>query len=204
MEMPKTLKNIMNLSHAKALRRSRELLNVTRAELGRRMGLSYKAIEKYESGRATLDEKKINKILLALNLERAQYEKIRRGKGIGIRRKIKTVCTNQDRRSYKKIITKEIRVLKILRQMKNLSQDQASFVCGYSRPTIGHIENGRMELPENRIKHIVSCYGYSFVKFEELMKEEILRDKIIESCTKKILLLSEEKLKMVQTLLLNL
>lgn len=66
--------------------------------------------------------------------------------------------------------------LKILRQMKSLTQDQALSICGYSRPSVGHIENGRIEIPMERIGHIVTSYGYQFSKFEELMKEEILRD----------------------------
>ena len=51
-----TLKDKINLSHAKALRRSREQLKVTRIELARRLNLSPKAVEKYESGRAIIDE----------------------------------------------------------------------------------------------------------------------------------------------------
>lgn len=199
-----TLRNKINLSHAKALRRSRELLKVTRQELGIRLGLTLKAVEKYENGRAIIDEEKICNVLKVLNLKRLDYEKIRRGKGIGLRKKVKVVCTNQQRRSYQRVISKEVRVLKILREMNNLTQDQASSICGYSRPTIGHIENGRIEIPIDRIKHIVSSYGYCFSKFEELMKEEILRDEVIKICTQKIITLSEEKLKMVQSLLTNL
>jgi transcriptional regulator with XRE-family HTH domain len=198
-----TLKNKINLSHAKALRRSRELLKVTRHELGHRLGLSLKAIEKYESGRAIIDEKKLQNVLEALNLNHGDYEKIRRGKGIGLKKKQKTVHSNQERRSYRRVITKEVRVLKILRQMKSLTQDQASSICGYSRPSVGHIENGRIEIPMERIRHIVASYGYQFSKFEELMKEEVLRDEIIESCSQKLISLPEDKLKIVQSVLAN-
>src|SRR5690606_22000837 len=134
----------INLSHAKALKRARELMKVTRVEMARRLNLSLEAIKKYEKGGSVLDEKKIQKYLKALYLTDEDYQKIKRGKGISRNRKKKTVFTNQERRSYQRIITKEVRVLKILRQMKNLSQDQASSVCGYSRPSIGHIENGRI------------------------------------------------------------
>jgi transcriptional regulator with XRE-family HTH domain len=199
-----TLKDKINLSHAKALRRSRELLKVTRNELGDRLGLSFKAIQKYESGRALMDEEKLQNILAALQLTRPQYEKIRKGKGIGLKRKAKTFHSNAERRSYKRVITKEVRVLKILRLMSSLTQDQASAVCGYSRPSIGHIENGRIEIPIDRLRHIVTSYGISFSKFEELMQEETLRDELIEFCYQKILNLSEPKLKLVHTMLINL
>jgi transcriptional regulator with XRE-family HTH domain len=99
--------------------------------------------------------------------------------------------TNNDRRSYQRIITKEVRVLRALRRMEKLSQDQASSICGYSRPTISHIE-----IPLSRIRHIVLSYWFEFRKFEELMKEEVLRDEVIELCHERMLRLSEEKLKL--------
>lgn len=199
-----TLKNRINLSHAKAIRRSRELLKLTRKEVGLRLGISFQAVEKYESGRAVIDEEKLEKILLALKLSVEEYEKIRKGKGIGLKKKMKTVSSNQDRRSYKRIITKEVRVLKILRLMRNLTQDQASAVCGYSRPSIGHIENGRIEVDLDRTQHIVYSYGLEMSEFYRLMKEEVLRDEVIEDCYLKMMTLPEDKLKLVQSVIKNL
>ncbi len=195
-----TLKDKINLSHAKALRRSREQLKVTRIELARRLNLSPKAIEKYESGRAIIDKEKLRSILKALDLEHEDFEKIRRGKGCGLKKKKKTVFTNQERRSYRRNITKEVKVLRILRQMKNLSQDQASSVCGYSRPSIGHIENGRIELDQDRIRNVVECYGHPISAFERLMKEELIRDEVYKNILEKMKNLSEEKLKLVNSL----
>jgi transcriptional regulator with XRE-family HTH domain len=199
-----SLKDKINLSHAKALRQSRELVKVTRLQLAQRLNLSPKTIEKYESGRAIIDDEKIQSVLRQLELKREDYEKIRKGKGIGLKRKQKSVLSNTDRRSYMRIITKEVRVLKILRQMKNLSQDQASAICGYSRPSIGHIENGRITLDQNRIQHILHFYGYSVSEFDRLMREEILRDEIIKEAIAKMNCLSEEKLKIVSSLLKSL
>jgi hypothetical protein len=52
--------------------------------------------------------------------------------------------------------------------MKNLTQDQASAVCGYSRTSIGHIENGRITLDQNRIEHIIASYGCAPKEFDRL------------------------------------
>jgi len=196
-----TLKEKINLSHAKALKRARELMKVTRVEMARRLNLSLEAIKKYEKGGAIIDEKKIQKYLEVLDLTMDDYQKIKKGKGISRNRKKKTVFTNQERRSYQRIITKEVRVLKILRQMKNLSQDQASSVCGYSRPSIGHIENGRITLDQNRIEHIVESYGLPMGEFHRLMKEEIIRDELLNSSFKIMKQLPEDKLKIVSGLL---
>ena len=78
------------------------------------------------------------------------------------RKTTKTVLGNSDRRSYQKKITKECRILRSMRRMRKFSQDKASKICGYSRATIGHIENGRIELSEARIRFIVESYGYAF------------------------------------------
>lgn len=201
---PATLKEKMNLSNAKALRRAREMMKVTRLQMATKLSLSLEAIKKYESGRALIDEEKINKWLLSLELTQEDFKKIKKGKGIPRGRKVKKVISNSDRRSYQRIITKEVRVLKILRQMKNLTQDQASAVCGYSRPSIGHIENGRITLDESRIVHIVESYGHSIILFNQLMKEEILRDDILKICSDKLILLTDEKLKLVYKMILNL
>jgi transcriptional regulator with XRE-family HTH domain len=85
--------------------------------------------------------------------------------------------------------------------MKNLSQDHASSVCGYSRPSIGHIENGRIELDQDRIQHIVESYGHSLSEFERLMKEDVLRDEILDAAIEKMKFLPEEKLKLVCSLI---
>jgi len=199
-----TLKDKINLSHAKALRRSREQLKVTRIELARRLNLSPKAVEKYESGRAVINEEKINKWLQALEITHEHYLRIKKGKGIPRGRKIKTVIQNSQRRSYQRIITKEVRVLKILRQMKNLTQDQASAVCGYSRPSIGHIENGRISLDKTRIEHIIESYGFKIYEFERQMKEEVLRDEVLKDCYDKLSLLPNDKMRLVHSMIVGL
>ena len=51
----------INLSNAKALKRAREVMKVTRIQLSSRLNLSLEAIKKYESGRALIDEEKIQK-----------------------------------------------------------------------------------------------------------------------------------------------
>ena len=195
----------MNLSNAKALRRARELLKVTRNLLADSLKLTDKLIEKYENGRVQLDEEKILTVLKALDLSWEEFKKIKRGKGLGSRKlKQKTVLVNADRRSYRKVITKEVKVLKTLRKMRKLSQDQASALCGYSRPSIGHIENGRIEVDIDRAHHIVSSYGLEMDEFYRLMKEEVLRDEVMESCYSKMMNLTEDKLKLIQSVLENL
>jgi transcriptional regulator with XRE-family HTH domain len=196
-------KNVVK-SNLRAIRIAREKLGITRYQLAASMGVTYKTIEKIENGRLPLSEERMNEILNLLGLDLKRLKRIKKSGVVVPKLKEKTVLSNSQRRSYRRVITKEVRVLKLLRQMKKIPQDKASALCGYSRPSIGHIENGRIEIPLSRIRHIVSCYGIEFEKFEELMKEEVLRDEIIEACQDKLLRLPEAKLKLVQSVLANL
>ena len=199
--MRKTAQEIHNLSNGKALKRARELRKLSRIELARMLDLSPKTIEKYENGRKKIEKEDVKLFMKALNLTTEQFKKIKKGKGCGVNKKSKKVVENTDRRSYQKLITKECKVLKSLRRMKRISQDDASKLCGYSRPTIGHIENGRIELSKERIKHIVKSYGYDHINFEKEYEKNEHRDEIIEKCINKLIMLSEEKLNTIKTIL---
>ena len=187
----------------RAIRLAREKLGISRYEMADSLGLTYKAVEKIENGRMPLSPERKAEILNLLGLDEYRLKRIKKAGVVIPKQKNKSVFENTQRRSYRRVITKEVRVLKLLRMMKKLPQDKASALCKYSRPTIGHIENGRIEVPLSRIRHIVSSYGYEFSKFEAFMKEEVLRDEIIEACTQKLLTLPEDKLKLVQSVLAN-
>lgn len=199
-----TQKNIINLSNAKALRRAREMLKLTRNDLAKLLNCSYKLVEKYENARVNIDEERLKKILGVMNLSTEEFKKIKRGKNICSVRREKIVVSNQQRRSYKRVITKEVKTLKTMRLMKKLTQDQASALCGYSRPSIGHIENGRIELDTERIKHIVKSYGGSLDEYYHLLKESIPRDEIIRECDDILMRLGDEKLSLAYNLIKNL
>lgn len=199
-----TLSNMerMNLSNAKALKRAREQLKVKRTELAQRLNLSLKSVERIENGEAPLSEEKITKILSALNIGTEEFKRAKKGRSLKPpQKREKVVQENAQRRSYQRIITKEVQAIRALRKMKEISQDQASSVCGYSRPSIGHLENGRIELDQERIFHIVSSYGFEMSEFHRLMNEEVLRDEVLDICYRKMVSLPESKLRLIQSLL---
>lgn len=201
-----TLSNMerMNLSNAKSLRRAREQLKVTKVELARKLDVSVKTIDRLESGDGPLTDDKIKGVLNALGISSEEFLRVKKGRGpLSQRKREKLVTENALRRSYKKVITKEVQVLKTLRKMKAISQDQASSLSGYSRPSIGHIENGRIELDQDRITHIVSSYGFEMSEFQRLMGEEVLRDEVLDECLSKMMGLTEDKLKLIQSLLMT-
>ena len=202
--MTKTTKEIINNANVRALKRARLELALSRKDLAKRLGVSQKAIEKYENGRDLLSEQRLSKILDALEITPSQFLRIKRGKNfLPAKKREKKVLKNSDRRSYQKNITKECEVLRSMRKMKGISQDDASKLCGYSRATIGHIENGRIEISKSRIMHILACYGFDYSEFEENMKRDTQRDKIISKCNKILSCLNNTQLDMIEQLLLN-
>jgi len=184
----------------------RHELGLTLKEAGQKLNLSEKTIGAIENGRISLDQKRIEKIVHSYELNLMDFTRSKRiikkdGIKLRPRKRVIHVLSNHDRRSYQRLITKECRILKSMRRIKKLSQDDASKLCGYSRPTIGHIENGRIELSKERITHIVKCYGYEEKDFEDNLNKSELRDEIIDFCVGKIEQLSDEKLILVQGIL---
>lgn len=176
------------------------------AEAALPLGIKSKALGHIENGRVSLTDERVKQILEVWGLH--YHDFIRAKKMMKDERRnrpkrkiIRTVLSNNDRRSYQRIITKEVRILKILRKMKKLTQDKASSICGYSRPTIGHIENGRIEILKERIEHIVMAYGFEMKEFNEMLASDVLRDEVSGKCMDKINKLSVEKLKIIQNLL---
>lgn len=202
--MIKTTKEIINHANVRALKRARVELALSRKDLALRLGVSPKAIEKYENSRDLLSEKRLSNILEALGITPYQFLRIKRGRNLlPVQKREKKVLKNSDRRSYQKNITKECETLRSMRKMKGISQDDASKLCGYSRTTIGHIENGRIELSKSRILHILACYGCDYLEFEENMRRDTQRDEIISKCCKILSYLSNGQLDMIEQLLLN-
>lgn len=194
----------MNLSNSKALRRAREHLRLTKVELAQRMKLSAKSIERAETGDMALSEERLGVFLTALGIGMDQFLRVKKGRSLfPPKKRERLVVENIQRRSYRKQITKEVKVLRVLREKRGLSQDQASSVCRYSRPSIGHIENGRIELDRERINHIVLSYGFALTEFDRMMGEDVLRDEILRKCFERMNSLSEEKLKVIQSLLMT-
>ena len=189
-----------------ALRKARELKALSRKQASVLLGISFKQIEQVENGRVELTKQRLDKYLLAYGISHKDFEIICSGKVEQLSRtnsfKKKKVLDNNDlRRSYKKIINKEVKVLTTMRRLQKLTQYRASYICGYPKCTIGHIENGRIELPRARIEHIVTCYGYTLKEFNVMKKSEKLKDELMDECTFIIENLDDIKLQAVQGLL---
>lgn len=66
-------------SNAKAIRKARDLKGLSRKELGEKLNVTYKAIEKIENARDKLSEPRLQKIIKAIGISYEEFLKIKRG-----------------------------------------------------------------------------------------------------------------------------
>jgi transcriptional regulator with XRE-family HTH domain len=96
-------------------------------------------------------------------------------------------------RSQQKIITKEARILKWMREDAKLSMRDAAERSGYSIASINFIENGRQSLLDRHLKVLLPVYKRTQTDFEKLLKEDqIPTSKEKEMCLRLIQDLPEE------------
>ena len=191
-----------------ALRKLREIRGLSRKDVGVLLGVSHKSVEKFENGRTVITRTRIEQTVRAYDLTYEDFLLCRGGKSEQIKKRFghkkeKVSYSKKNRRFDKKIITKEVQVLQVLRRLKDLNQYKASLICGYYKGTIGQIEHGRVELYRTKISHIVKSYGFTMEDFERHMKSEVLVTDIQDECISIIKGLCEKNLKAVQPLLLT-
>lgn len=110
----------------------------------------------------------------------------------------------KNRRSDHKIITKEGKVLKYLRESRKLSMRRAGQIIGTSDAFINHSENGRLDLTPTNIMKLLNAYGYQWDYFQKIVTGEIeLPENDLDDCIQILRRLKPEKLKIVKNILLS-
>lgn len=191
------------------LRRMRIFRKISRIDAGKAIDRSLKIIERFENGRGLLSIDKKKQLVRRYRYTWEEYLRL-----IGNPDELPNLPANsiyerskiprgQDRK-YQKQITKAARVLKVLRHMQGWTQPEAALKCGWSRSCIDHIENGRVEICENKIAHILNSYGCKRHLYEELIEAPFLRDEVIAECFEIIKKIDNDKLRAVKGLLDNL
>ena len=191
-----------------AIRKMRIFRKISREAAAQTVNISPKTLERFEHGRTTFPEERKKALIRRYRFTLQEYSDILEGKIVLPDLPARSVFnkpqkTEQERRKYQKIITKRVRVIRSMRKMKGLTQPQAGELCGYHRSVIDHLENGRIELTEDRIKHMVKSYGCTMNDFHYLEDQKILRDEVITQCQSILDKLDNEKLQAVQALLQN-
>lgn len=71
------------------------------------------------------------------------------------------------KRSNEKRISREAKIIRYMRIARGMTHGQAGLHCGCSEASIGHYENGRMDISASRLEQLLKAYGFSKEEFDE-------------------------------------
>lgn len=190
------------------LRRMRIFRRINRKDAARAIERGEKVIERFENGRAPLTEEQKKSLVRRYRYTWQEFLAFMDGQDVlpelPPRYTFKPQgAPREEGRKYQKIVSKEARVLKVMRKMAKLTQPQAAAKCGLHRSCIDHLENGRVQTTTEKIAQVVRAYGFKMDVFEELLNAPMLRDEVLEECVKILSVLDNEKLRAVKALLDN-
>lgn len=192
--------------YAVLIKKMRLLKKLNRQQAGVLLDFTFKNIERLENGRGNISAEKFREFQEKYGYSDSEIEDLRSGKiqattdANSIRKKGLSKG-RPDRRFCHRRVTRECKVLKELRLLKNLNQYDASKLCGLGINTIGFIENGRVALTDKKILHIVLTYGHSMEYFNQLLKVSPLRHEMVEECKIIIEKMDENKLRIIMPML---
>lgn len=177
------------LKTIRALKAIRLQKGFSRAEAAAKVGWSARSFEQLENGRCNFSEERLKKILAAYGISESEFDHVRRQPKLALAETCKNGKADRSlgrkpRRNHLKIVTKEVRVLRVLRKRRGLSQYAASKLCGFAPSMFGHIEEGRIELRPDRISHILGCLGSTQEEFQQLIDSPVLRDDLLADILK--------------------
>ncbi len=190
------------------LRRMRIFRKINRPDAARAIERSEKSIERFENGRSNLSTEQKKALVRRYRYTWQEFLSMLDGNcelpDLPSRSTYPSkMQPRTEGRKYQKLVSKESRVLKVMRRMANLTQPQAAAKCGWSRSCIDHLENGRVEVGPEKIAHVVRCYGFKMDLFEELRDAPMLRDEVLQDCVRILGVLENDKLRGVKALLDN-
>ena len=108
----------------------------------------------------------------------------------------------KNRRSDIKVITKEAKILKYLRESRGLSMRRAGKIIGTSDTFVNHCEHGRIDLTTSIMLKFLNAYGYEHDHFKMILEGRIdLPEDYLEECVVLLKRMSVDKLKTVKTIL---
>lgn len=183
------------MEHAILLKKMRLMRRLNRQEASLILNYSRKHLERLENGRGPIAPEKFKEFQTKYGFKDTEIENLKITKKE--ERKPTTPKNRPNRRFCHRQITRECKVLKEMRLLKNLDQYSASKLCGIGRNTIGFIENGRVHLTQDKIRHIVETYGFTMELFYQWVKLPMLRHEMIEQCHELISKLDDNKLRII-------
>ncbi len=159
--------------YAVLIKKMRLIRKLNRQQAALLFDFSFKNLERLENGRGMITTEKFKEFQDCYGFTDRELEDLRSGKIASPtypnsnKKKITTEKRN-NRRFCHRHISRDCKVLKEFRLLKNIDQYSASQLCGLGRNTIGFIENGRVHLTDYKIRKIVESYGFTMELYQQL------------------------------------
>jgi transcriptional regulator with XRE-family HTH domain len=188
-----------------AFKAARLSLGLNRRQAAERCSCSIRALEQLENGRCNYTEDRIRRLVRKMGMEWDEFHKIENSPEKALAQidayNLERTLSRKPRRNLYKIVTKEVRAIRILRKRCGVSQYKASELCGFKECTFGLIEAGRTDLTENRIDLILRSLGYKRQDFDKIVRADLMVDEVITEITSLLELLDDSALHSILTMI---
>ena len=108
------------------------------------------------------------------------------------------------KRSQQKRIGLAARILRYMRQSRGISLNEAGKLCQISGSSIAHMEQGRMDIPPDRIEALVISYGYTWAQYQEYLGGKDIPLNYHDECFTMVPLLDSDQARAVYQILVHL
>lgn len=108
------------------------------------------------------------------------------------------------KRFQQKIITREVKIIRAIREKKKLSVQKAAELVGTNKSTLTALENGRIDLTPLWIKRILKGHGVSELAFNQMIEaKDLVREEIVLEIDEMLLKLSYDRLLVIRQMLVS-
>lgn len=184
-----------------AFKAARLSLGLNRRQAAERCSCSVRALEQLENGRCNYTEDRVRRLIRKMGMEWEEFHKIENSPEKALAQidayNLERTLSRKPRRNLYKIVTKEVRAIRILRKRRGVSQYKASELCGFKECTFGLIEAGRSDLTEEKIDLILKSLGYRRQDFDKIVRADVIADEVISEINSLLELLDDSALNTV-------
>lgn len=108
------------------------------------------------------------------------------------------------KRSKIKIITREVRIIRAIREKKKLTVQKAAELIGTNKPTLTSLENGRIDLTAVWITKILKGYGATELGFKQMIEaKDMIKEEVVLEIDEMLLKLSYDRLLAIRQMLVS-
>ncbi len=188
-----------------AFKAARLSLGLNRRQAAERCSCSIRALEQLENGRCNYTEDRLKRLIEKMGMTWSEFLRFQDAPEKALAQidayNLERTLSRKPRRNLYKLVTKEVRAIRILRKRRGISQYKASEICGFKECTFGLIEAGRTDLTDKKIDHILRSLGYKRQDFDKIACADVIADEVISEINSLLQILDDQGLHTVLTMI---